>query len=168
MIAALQGVVEVTADLAESNGSLPPALWHDSFHVTSGLTACTPESAAGPTLGNEYGRTLPFLSFYHMLSYQSKVNSHNEQYEVCLLALDVIFAIARMSLEGMPTHQGAFLLCQHKKTTSRRRKGRRRRQRQRFWVTEPARVKASFSNTCQMAGSPTLARWLDQLNGSLK
>jgi len=27
--------------------------WH------SGLTACTPGSAPGPTLGNEYGKTLP-------------------------------------------------------------------------------------------------------------
>ena len=26
--------------------------------VTCGLTACTPGSAPGPTLGNEYGRTL--------------------------------------------------------------------------------------------------------------
>jgi len=30
-------------------------------HVTSGLTARTPGSAPGPTLGNEYGKTLPFL-----------------------------------------------------------------------------------------------------------
>jgi len=30
-------------------------------HVTCGLTACTPGSAPGPTLGNEYGKTLPFL-----------------------------------------------------------------------------------------------------------
>jgi len=28
--------------------------------LTCGLTACTPGSAPGPTLGNEYGRTLPF------------------------------------------------------------------------------------------------------------
>jgi len=46
--------------LAESNGSLLPGLWRDSLHVTSGLTACTPGSAPGPTLGNEYGKTLPF------------------------------------------------------------------------------------------------------------
>jgi len=52
---------EVTADLAESNDSLPPGLWHDSLHITCGLTACTPGSAPGPTLGNEYGKTLPFL-----------------------------------------------------------------------------------------------------------
>jgi len=47
--------------LAESNGSLLPGLWRDSLHVTSGLTACTPGSAPGPTLGNEYGKTLPLL-----------------------------------------------------------------------------------------------------------
>jgi len=46
---------EVTAGLAESNGSLLPDLWRDSLHVTRGLTACTPGSAPGPTLGNEYG-----------------------------------------------------------------------------------------------------------------
>ena len=44
----------------ESNGSLLPGLWHDSLHVTCGLTACTPGSAPGPTLLNEYGKkTLP-------------------------------------------------------------------------------------------------------------
>ena len=52
---------EVTAGLTESNGSLLPGLWRDSLHVTCGLTACTPGSAPGPTLGNEYGKTLPFL-----------------------------------------------------------------------------------------------------------
>ena len=51
---------EVTAGLAESNGSLLPGLWRDSLHVTCGLTACTPGSALGPTLGNEYGKTSPF------------------------------------------------------------------------------------------------------------
>ena len=35
-------------------------IWRDSLHVTCGLTACTPGSAPGPTLGNEYGKTLPF------------------------------------------------------------------------------------------------------------
>ena len=34
-------------------------IWRDSLHVTCGLTACTPGSAPGPTLGNEYGKTLP-------------------------------------------------------------------------------------------------------------
>ena len=53
---------EVTAGLAESNNSLLPGLWRDSLHVTCGLTACTPGSAPGPTLGNEYGKTLPFTS----------------------------------------------------------------------------------------------------------
>ena len=51
---------EVTAGLAESNGSLLLGLWLDSLHVTCGLTACTPGSVPGPTLGNEYGKTLPF------------------------------------------------------------------------------------------------------------
>jgi len=30
--------------------------------VTYGLTVCTPGSAPGPTLGNDYGKPLPF---YH-------------------------------------------------------------------------------------------------------
>jgi len=34
-----------------------------SLHVTCGLTACTPGSAPDPTLGNEYGKTLPFLPY---------------------------------------------------------------------------------------------------------
>ena len=29
-------------------------IWRDSLHVICGLTACTPGSAPGPTLGNEY------------------------------------------------------------------------------------------------------------------
>jgi len=53
---------EVTAGPTESNGSLLSGLWRDSLHVTCGLTACTPGSAPDPTLGNEYGKTLPFLS----------------------------------------------------------------------------------------------------------
>jgi len=51
---------EVTAGLAESNGSLLQGLWRDLLHTTCGLTACTPGSAPGPTLGNEYRKTLPF------------------------------------------------------------------------------------------------------------
>ena len=48
--------MEVTAGLAESNGSLTPGLRHDSLHMTCGLVNCTPGSAPGPTLGNEYGK----------------------------------------------------------------------------------------------------------------
>ena len=54
---------EVTAGLAESNGSLLPGLWHDSLHVICGLAACTPGSAHGSTLGNEYGKALLYLSY---------------------------------------------------------------------------------------------------------
>ena len=52
---------EITAGLAESNSSLLPGLWRDSLHVTCGLTACTLGSAPGPTLGNDYGKTLLYL-----------------------------------------------------------------------------------------------------------
>jgi len=47
---------KVTAGLAECNGSLPPGGW---LIVTFGLTACTPGSAPGAMLGNEYGKPLP-------------------------------------------------------------------------------------------------------------
>ena len=50
---------KVNVGLAESNGRLLLGIWRDSLHVTCGLTACTPGSAPGPTLGNEYGKTLP-------------------------------------------------------------------------------------------------------------
>ena len=59
---------EVTAGLAESNGSLLPGLWRDSLHVTCGLTACTPGLAPGPTLGNEYGKTLPLKTFMEQVN----------------------------------------------------------------------------------------------------
>ena len=52
---------KVNAGLAESNGRLLLGIWRDLLHITCGLTACTPGSAQGPTLGNEYGKTLPFL-----------------------------------------------------------------------------------------------------------
>ena len=58
----------VTVGLAESNGSLLPGIWRDSLHVTCGLTACTPGSAPGPTLGNEYVKTLPFFTLDQSLA----------------------------------------------------------------------------------------------------
>jgi len=58
----------LNAGPAESNGSLLPGIWRDSLPVTCGLTACTPGSAPGPTLGNEYWKTLP-LPFYITLFY---------------------------------------------------------------------------------------------------
>ena len=58
---------KVNAGPAESNGRLLLGIWHDSLHVTCGLTACTPGSAPGPTLGNEYGKTLPFFKNFLLL-----------------------------------------------------------------------------------------------------
>jgi len=55
--------------MAESNGSLLPGQWRDSLHVKCGLTACTPGSAPGPALGNEYGKTLPF-TFYSYIQWR--------------------------------------------------------------------------------------------------
>jgi len=53
--------MEVTTGLVESNGSLSPS---ERLKVICGLTGCTPRSAPGPTLGNEYGRTLPLPFIY--------------------------------------------------------------------------------------------------------
>jgi len=44
---------KVTAGLAESYVNLPPGGW---LKVTCVLTVCIPESAQGPTLGNEHGK----------------------------------------------------------------------------------------------------------------
>ena len=55
---------EVNAGPAESNGRLLLGIWRDSLHVTCALTACTPRSAPGPTLGNVYGKTLPLFILY--------------------------------------------------------------------------------------------------------
>jgi len=54
---------KVNAGLAESDGRLLLGILRDSLYVTCGLTACTPGSAPGPTLGNEYGKTLPLPLF---------------------------------------------------------------------------------------------------------
>jgi len=53
--------------------SLLPGLWRDSLHVTCGLTACTPRSAPGPTLGNEYGKTLPLPLLIVRLCFMSDI-----------------------------------------------------------------------------------------------
>jgi len=59
--------------MAESNGSLLLGIWRDSLHVTCGLTACTPGSAPGPKLGNEYGKTLPLpRSVYAQIRIESR------------------------------------------------------------------------------------------------
>jgi len=57
---------KVNAGLAESNGRLLLGIWRDSLHVTCKLTACTLGSAPGPTLGNEYGKTLPLPFWYRL------------------------------------------------------------------------------------------------------
>ena len=72
---------EVTAGLAESNGSLLPGLWRDTLHVTCGLTACTSGSAPGPTLGNEYGKTL--LLLYHWKACDQNCSLRNPVLFMC-------------------------------------------------------------------------------------
>ena len=66
---------KVNAGLAESNGRLLLGIWRDSLHVTCGPTACTPGSAPGPTLGNEYGKTLPFFTIKSHLSNRTSLCS---------------------------------------------------------------------------------------------
>ena len=66
---------KVNAGLTESNGKVLMGVWRDSLRVTSGLTACTPGSAAGPTLGNEYGKTLPYLTSIHVGCWTSDRNT---------------------------------------------------------------------------------------------
>ena len=51
---------EVTAGLAESNGSLPPGGWFENHLRADCLYTGI---SLGPTLGNEYGRTLPFIYY---------------------------------------------------------------------------------------------------------
>ena len=66
----LVNATKVNAGPAESNGRLLLDIWRDSLHVTCGLTACTPGSAPGPTLGNEYGKTLPLLRASQCVSFK--------------------------------------------------------------------------------------------------
>ena len=95
---------EVTAGLAESNGRLLLDIWRDSLQVTCGLTACTPGSAPGPTLGNEYGKTLPLplhvqtpLTFYGITACYLQLGSR-----LCISGFvdDVIFAMHNRPRQG--------------------------------------------------------------------
>jgi len=60
----------------ESNGSLAPREW---LKVTCGLTACTPRSAPGPTLANDYGElylsVIPVAVFSMRLKCSGKSSS---------------------------------------------------------------------------------------------
>jgi len=83
---------EVTAGMAESNGSLLPGLWRDSLHVTCGLTACTPGSAPGPVPGNVYGKTLPFFIEHRLVSDTDRQTQYPRWHGVAwvkLIAADV-------------------------------------------------------------------------------
>jgi len=82
----------VTAGLAESNGGLLPSIWRDSLHVTCGLTACTPGSAPGPTLGNEYGKTLPLPYLLQDTSPRSSLPSLEDSITAKLLELQQLEA----------------------------------------------------------------------------
>jgi len=75
----LVNATKVNAGLAESNGRLLLGIWRDSLHVTCGLTACTPGSAQGPTLGNEYGKTLLFYFEYYKILQSRQLTSEVDQ-----------------------------------------------------------------------------------------
>jgi len=62
LVAALLTVARVTADLVESNGSLPPVL----SHVTCGLIAKNRDLLRNPTLGSRVQATLTFILSYFM------------------------------------------------------------------------------------------------------
>jgi len=78
---AIWSATEVTAGLTESNGRLLLGIWRDSLHVACGLFACTPGSAPGRTLGNEYGKTLPFFNRVSVLG--TMVDQSNGQVITC-------------------------------------------------------------------------------------
>ena len=71
---------KVNAGLAESNGRLLLGIWRDSLHVTCGLTACTPGSAPGPTLGNEYGKNFSFFTFLSSTHLQVTHDADSRKY----------------------------------------------------------------------------------------
>ena len=83
---------KVNAGLAESNGRLLLGIWRDSLQVTCGLTACTPGSAPGPTLGNEYGKTLPLLT---AACWHGVVARASNLWKPCNLIGDTVFGIAK-------------------------------------------------------------------------
>jgi len=59
--------------------------------VTYGLTSCRPGSALGPTLGNEYGKTSPFIT--HM------TNTPRRCVEMCMNSRHVALAM-RSTVHG--------------------------------------------------------------------
>ena len=82
----------------ESNSSLPPGGW---LKVTCGLTTCTPGSAPGPTLGNEYGGTLPFfllLSISGSNATTTAATTVDQSATIVLIILGVIYGIAAVSV----------------------------------------------------------------------
>jgi len=99
---------EVTAGLAESNGSLLPGQCRDSLHIACGLTACTLGSAPGPTVDNEYGKTLPLHSISKLLAScdleaATLLCGHTPQ-------CSHIFCVLSKSVQGFQSHGGRKLV----------------------------------------------------------
>ena len=98
---------KVNAGLAESSGRLLLGIWRDSLHVTCGLTACTLGSAPGPTLGNEYGKTLPFTSLV-FLHYLVKLETRNLHLFTSMLCVALLTKTQNMS-KLSPGHRQTIL-----------------------------------------------------------
>ena len=75
-----------------------------SLHVTCGLTACTPGSAPGPTLGNEYGKTLPFTFF----TIPSDGNRFRRKSRECTGAVKSLFASIKITAVRVIRRFGSF------------------------------------------------------------
>ena len=94
----------VTAGPAESNGRLLLSKWRDSLHVTCGLTACTPGSAPGPTLGNEYGKTLPFLPSKYTQPFYGPLSGTRRNVHPLTLILVIRHPLSTSSIDYDPQH----------------------------------------------------------------
>jgi len=100
---------KVNAGLAESNDSLPMGGLLKS-HLR--LTVCTPRSAPGPVLCNEYGRTLPFT--IHELEYVCDGDSG----QCLLMNLTFLRLVVRVQgVWGTMFIRANIRWCQYRKTS---------------------------------------------------
>ena len=92
---------KVTAGLTESNGSLPPG---GCLIVTCRLTACTPGSAPCPTLCNEYGKPLPFITILSWNASEVVGRLLKESQNLFTFLVCQTMFWTRCWLEGIHTH----------------------------------------------------------------
>ena len=103
---------KVNAGLAESNGKLLLGIWRDSLHVICALTACTPGSAPGPTLGNEYGKTLHLTFIITRVSnaLNTLVSGEKPGFQALSKGL-VVLLCAEVVRQGVPDHGAVHSEC---------------------------------------------------------